>query len=51
MGVPPLFTMSRQKKIFLIIVAIFLALLLYASYDIGRRTTFPGAQKVRTAPK
>jgi|GEM_PF-5437864 hypothetical protein len=43
--------MSRQKKIFLILAAIFLALLLYLSYDIGRRTTFPGQDKVKTAPK
>lgn len=41
-------TMSRQKKVFLIVAAIFLALLLYASYDIGRRTTFPGAEKPDT---
>jgi hypothetical protein len=42
--------MSRQKKIFLIIAAIFLALLLYASYDIARRTTFPGQKKETTIP-
>ncbi|HEX7015945.1 MAG TPA: hypothetical protein VF191_10565 [Cyclobacteriaceae bacterium] len=43
--------MTRQKKIFLILAAIFLALLLYAAYDISRRTTFPGQDKVTTTPK
>ncbi|HLT82379.1 MAG TPA: hypothetical protein VKZ86_15230 [Cyclobacteriaceae bacterium] len=43
--------MSRQKKIFLIVAAIFLALLLYAAFDIARRTTFPGQKKEITVPK
>jgi hypothetical protein len=36
--------MAKSKKIFLIIAAIFFLLLLYASYDISRRTTFPGSK-------
>lgn len=36
--------MSRGKKIFLAIAAIFVFLLLYASYDISQRTTFPGSK-------
>ncbi len=34
--------MNRQKKLFLILSAIFLLLLGYIGYDISRRTTFPG---------
>jgi hypothetical protein len=36
--------MSRSKKIFLIIAVVFIGLLLYASFDIGSRTTFPGSK-------
>ncbi|WP_165823875.1 hypothetical protein [Pseudochryseolinea flava] len=36
--------MTRQKKIFAIGCAIFTILLAYASYDISRRTTFPGSK-------
>jgi hypothetical protein len=36
--------MSRSKKIFLILAVVFIGLLLYASYDIGSRTTFPGSK-------
>jgi hypothetical protein len=36
--------MNRSKKLFLIIAIVFLALLIYASYDIGSRTTFPGSK-------
>lgn len=36
--------MSKSKKIFLAFAIVFLALLLYASYDISRRTTFPGSK-------
>ncbi|MGC3946617.1 MAG: hypothetical protein QM762_19190 [Chryseolinea sp.] len=36
--------MSKQKKVFRIIVMVFAALLIYASYDIARRTTFPGSK-------
>jgi hypothetical protein len=36
--------MTRSKKIFLLIAAIFVLLLAYASYDIGSRTTFPGSK-------
>ncbi|MBI1770359.1 MAG: hypothetical protein HYR67_18470 [Bacteroidetes bacterium] len=36
--------MSRSKKIFVILAVVFLLLLFYASYDISRRTTFPGSK-------
>lgn len=36
--------MSRSKKIFLILVAIFFAIMIYISYDISSRTTFPGSK-------
>jgi len=36
--------MSRSKKIFLSAAAIFFVLLFYASYDISKRTTFPGSK-------
>jgi hypothetical protein len=36
--------MSRSKKTFLLLSAVFFALLFYASYDISRRTTFPGSR-------
>jgi len=36
--------MIRSKKIFAAIAAIFVLLLIYASYDISRRTTFPGSK-------
>jgi hypothetical protein len=35
--------MTRGKKIFAGFALVFLLLLIYASYDIGRRTTFPGS--------
>lgn len=34
--------MSRSKKMFMWLTLAFLGLLFYASYDIARRTTFPG---------
>jgi len=34
----------KRRKSFLIISIIFLALLVYASYDINRKTTFPGSR-------
>jgi hypothetical protein len=36
--------MSRSKKIFLAVAALFFVLLFYASYDISNRTTFPGSK-------
>jgi hypothetical protein len=36
--------MNRSKKIFVVIAIVFMILLLYASYDIGSRTTFPGSK-------
>jgi hypothetical protein len=36
--------MSRGKKIFVFIAIIFVILLAYASYDISRKTTFPGSK-------
>jgi len=36
--------MSRSKKLFLIFSAVFMVALIYASYDIGSRTTFPGSK-------
>ncbi|MBA4055402.1 MAG: hypothetical protein C0490_11870 [Marivirga sp.] len=36
--------MSRTKKIFAIAALIFIILLSYASFDISRRTTFPGSK-------
>ncbi len=45
--------MTLQKKIFLVIAALFLLTMLYFSFDIARRTTFPGSKpnlKERIAP-
>src|SRR5688500_3870679 len=36
--------MSRSKKIFIFFTIIFFILLMYASYDISKRTTFPGSK-------
>lgn len=36
--------MSRSKKIFAGFAVVFMAALLYASYDISTRTTFPGSK-------
>jgi hypothetical protein len=36
--------MTRGKKIFAVLAVIFVILLLYASYDISNRTTFPGSK-------
>lgn len=37
--------MKRSKKIFLIIAALFLVIMIAIGYDINRRTTWPGAKK------
>ncbi|UJP64197.1 hypothetical protein [Mongoliitalea daihaiensis] len=45
--------MKRNKLIFLILASIFLAIILWVSYDISTRTTFPGSKgnlKERIAP-
>ena len=36
--------MSRAKKVFYTLAVIFVILLSYASYDISKRTTFPGSK-------
>jgi hypothetical protein len=36
--------MSRSKRIFFLGSAVFALLLAYASYDISRKTTFPGSK-------
>lgn len=36
--------MSRSKKVFLFAVTVFIMLLVYASYDISKRTSFPGSK-------
>ena len=36
--------MTRQKKWFGVLAAIFVMLLIFVSYDISRRTTFPGSK-------
>jgi hypothetical protein len=36
--------MSRSKKIFAAFAVVFVVALLIASYDISRRTTFPGSK-------
>jgi hypothetical protein len=36
--------MRLSKKIFLIVAVIFMILLAYMSYDISRKTTFPGSK-------
>jgi hypothetical protein len=36
--------MTRSKKVFAGFAVIFMILLIYASYDISRRTTFPGSK-------
>lgn len=36
--------MTRSKKLFVALAIVFVVLLLLASYDISRRTTFPGSK-------
>jgi len=38
------FKLDKNKKIFLIIAAIFLIIIILVSIDIARRTTFPGSK-------
>jgi hypothetical protein len=37
--------MKRSKKIFLVISAIFITVMLIIAYDISQRTSFPGSKK------
>lgn len=37
--------MNRSKKIFLLVAAIFLVVVLLIAYDISQRTTFPGQKR------
>jgi hypothetical protein len=36
--------LKASKKIFLLLAVVFASLLIWASYDISRRTTFPGSK-------
>jgi hypothetical protein len=36
--------MTKNKKIFLVLFIIFMAIMLWIGYDISRRTTFPGSK-------
>jgi hypothetical protein len=36
--------MTRSRKLFVLFSVVFVGLLAYASYDISRKTTFPGAK-------
>lgn len=36
--------MQKNKKIFLLLFVLFMIIILYVSYDISRRTTFPGSK-------
>ncbi|AMQ57014.1 hypothetical protein [Algoriphagus sanaruensis] len=36
--------MTKSKKIFLALFVVFMIIILYISYDISRRTTFPGSK-------
>ncbi len=36
--------MSRSKKFFVLGAIVFFVVLFYASYDISKRTTFPGSK-------
>jgi hypothetical protein len=36
--------MTKSKKVFAAAAVVFLILLIFASYDISRRTTFPGSK-------
>jgi hypothetical protein len=36
--------MQKNKKIFLFLFVVFMLVILYVSYDISSRTTFPGSK-------
>ncbi len=36
--------MQKNKKIFLFLFVVFMLIVIYVSYDISRRTTFPGSK-------
>jgi hypothetical protein len=35
---------KKSRKLFILSAVVFLCLLVYASYDISKRTTFPGSK-------
>lgn len=37
--------MSRSKKVFLILAAVFLVIVAIIAYDFAQKTTFPGPKK------
>ena len=40
--------MSNSKKIFLLVAVVFLILLIFFSYDVSKRTTFPQKKSADT---
>lgn len=36
--------MNKSKKIFLVLLVVFMLIMLWIGYDISRRTTFPGSK-------
>jgi hypothetical protein len=36
--------MQKNKKIFLFLFVVFMLIVIFVSYDISRRTTFPGSK-------
>ena len=45
--------MKKSKKFFLVLAGLFILIILYISYDIASRTTYPGSKgnlKERIAP-
>lgn len=37
--------MKNSKKLFLVLAGLFLLIILYISYDISTKTTYPGSKK------
>lgn len=40
--------MSRSKKVFLIVAAVFLVIIALVVYDFAQKTTFPGSKKTNS---